>query len=258
MKKPNYQQSFYTTPIFIIPAFLGLFAFLGLLLLLGIFSSVANAFSSKGEIIQANSNFCQLATLSELAVKHGVRYQIDNGFDIPAIKLLGDKTLIQKVYQDYDKIYPKDTISTAQESPQQCHLNNARYNAENVNPRLAPLIPNDVDYVSYAPNADKAMYCYYHLSDYEQLHGKNNGSQCYFLQIKNEYGTEWLIKDDISDLENANLTWAKENYQSAKNQTSLNNVYTYVYSWDDKPNLRYGFTLGTNYNGTRWLAGGTY
>lgn len=209
---------------------------------------MAKAIFHQSERYYISNDLCQLQTVTELASNYG-NYQLEQDFDAPAIRVFGDSHLLQKISQHYDRLYAAHT-----QSAKPCHLANARYHVKNVNPRLAKRIPNDVDYVSYAPNADKAMYCYYHLSSGDT----KSGSQCFFLQIENNYGIEWLIRDDISDLENANLTWAKDNYQSVKNQTTFNNVYTYVSDWNNNPSLMYGVTLATNFNGNRWLAGGIY
>lgn len=249
MTKPNYQQSFYTLPIFLVPTMLGL------LIIFGIFLFVQKAFSSTSTISYATGNLCHLKSLTDIAEKYGVNYQIDQNFDMPGVQLSGNKTLIQKLYQDYNKLYPTDVIpvtSSSREPPKQCHLSNIKYHAQNVNPRLTPFIPDNVDYVSYAPTADKAVYCSYHFAT-----GFNRpfGSKCFFMQItKDVSGKEQLLMDDISDMEQANLNaFSKRIYHQP-------NIFSIVEAWEDTPKSTqiYGFEFMTRWDGNRWGIGQYY
>lgn len=209
-------------------------------------------------VYQIGNNLCKQNTLATIAQKHGIAYQVIDNFEVPAIKISGKTDIIQTIIQEFEQsyqnsyIYPKyDRWYAYNQDEPQCHLTNAKLSVANVNHKLVPYIPNDVDYVSYNPKADKAVYCYYSSSS-------KGGSRCHFVAIEQRYGTTWLEEHDISDMERANLSWTFYNFHKGKTVDDLHNVYSYVEKWHNQPHLPYGFVLATKANGSLWLGGGDY
>lgn len=200
-----------------------------------------------------DNDFCRQNTLIQLAKEQGLGFKIVQDFDVPAIQVSGKTKIIQHINKRFEEIYPNTQVFYPY---QQCYLTNVKYNVPHINKKLLPYIPDNVHYVSYAPKADKAVYCYYFSSTY-------SGSQCYFLHIKQQYGSTWLEQHDISDMERNNIGWGLQNYTLEKGKTinDLHNVYSYVDSWLDNPNetiFPYGFLFMTSGNGYRWYGGERY
>lgn len=203
-------------------------------------------------LYQIGNNLCKQNTLATIAQKHGIAYQVIDNFEMPAIKISGKAKIIQKIEQEFEQYYSKsNTLYYYNQDEPECHLSHAKLRVANVNQKLLPYIPNDVDYVSYNPKADKAVYCYYASSN-------QGGSRCHFVALEHRYGTTWLEEHDISDMERANLSWTFYNFHKGKTVNDLYNVYSFVAKWHNQPHLPYGFVLATKANGSLWLGGADY
>lgn len=253
MKDPN-RLSFYTSIYFLIP-----FSFVGLMGI-GAVSFAQNIYhdSQYDEISFGNYDLCEQKALTDIAQKHGLGFKIVRYDEFPSVYVTGKKEVIAKVRQEYERLYPLSTGESAYATtkpPKQCHLTNVKNNVPNINTKLVPYIPNDVDYVSYSANEDKAVYCYYHFAIYggEVDKDAKRGSQCSFIQIvKDAYGKEEIENYDISDMERANLDYLSEFWNNKRQATDYSGAYSYVTKWENSPTHHFGFNLATPYNGNRW------
>lgn len=207
-----------------------------------------------------NYDLCEQRTLIDIAQKHGLGFELGHGDEMPNIRVTGKKQVIAQVRQELEQRYPPATAengyATAQRT-QHCHLTNVKNNVPNINAKLVPYIPNDVDYVSYSPSEDKAVYCYYYFPLDIPTDNNRIGSQCSFIQMtKDAYGKDEFESYDISDMERANLhKW----WEFSRQQPSAYyGAYSYVTKWQNSPTHYFGFNLMTPYDGNRWGAYGEY
>lgn len=189
------------------------------------------------------SDRCQRSHYATLALRYGATYQIAQDFDLPALKIIGTPTALDNLNSHQEHSFQTHTND--------CHISNLRYHAPNVNDKLAPYIPNDVDYVSYSPYDDKAVYCYY--PNNQQTGGH---STCHFVHLYRQNHVLRLQKDDISAMQAINLELAK--YNSRGKSTQAHYTFSEVSKWHKQHHLPYGFELHTIYDGQRWLAWGQY
>lgn len=259
MKDPN-RLSFYTSSYFLIP-----FCFLASMGV-AVMSFAHNIYhdSQYGEIGFGSYDMCQQKALTDIAQKHGLGFKIMHYDEFPSVFVTGKKDVIAKINQEYEKLYPPTTgevgYATTQ-PPKQCHLSNVKNNVPNINAKLVPYIPNDVDYVSYSPSEDKAVYCYYNFAidggDVDKT--AKRGSQCSFIQItKDVYGKQELESYDISDMERANLDHLSEFWNNKKQVADYYGAHSYVTKWENSPTHYFGFNLATPYSGNRWGGYGEY
>lgn len=191
----------------------------------------------KHEIYHISYDLCQHQRLSTATLNHQASYLLDDGFDAPAMLIRANSASFTAIQQHINH-----AIDNHNHSSDACHLYHAKYHTKHINPQLTPFIPDNVDYVSYAPphlKQDKAVYCYYHF-DGQIFHQPKAKSRCYFIHLNDGK----LIKDDISDLERLNL----QNL-SYHHRDGFINPFSHVYAWHDKEHLRYGMTFHTKVNG---------
>lgn len=204
---------------------------------------VAQQHTPTGKLTYISYDMCEHKRLVETALQHQLNYRMDSTFDAPAIYILGDRAHIHAIQDDPQ---PPSTHSAHKSTHTSCHLTHAKYNSEHVNPKLTAFIPDDVDYVSYAPphiKQDKAVYCYYEF-DNQRFDTPKATSTCYFIHLQDNR----LITEDISDLERLHLQIVAYHHRDG-----LFNPYSHVYEWHDKAHLRYGITFHTKVN--NWYHG---
>lgn len=259
VKHPN-RLSFYTNFYFLLPFTLILLMGFGMVS----FAQAIYHDSQYDAISFGNHDLCQQRALIDIAQKYVLKYQLSHDYGFPNVMVTGKKEVIAQVRQEFEKLYPPATAENGYatvEPTKQCHLINVKNNVPNINAKLLPYIPNDVDYVSYSPTEDKAVYCYYHFQLFGIEADKNSkiGSQCSFIQLsKNSYGKEALENYDISDMERANLSQLAELWHINKQPSEFYGVYSYVTKWENSPTHYFGFNLATPYEGNRWGGYGEY
>ncbi|MGK8253117.1 hypothetical protein [Moraxella lacunata] len=199
--------------------------------------------NNQSQFTHISYDMCTHKELSKIALKHGADYMTNHDFDMPALDVIGDKQIIQTIQDEFNQ------IQSTHSSSDNCHISNLKYHAKHINPKLTSHIPDDVDYISYAPpniGQDKAVYCHYHFS--EQIFTTPHAqSQCHFIYLDNDR----LITEDISDLERLHLSLMYDTHQFYK-------PYSFVYKWHDNTHLRYGMTFATQVNNQRYGYDGIY
>lgn len=255
---PN-RLSFYTSPFFLLPCCIILLVSFGAV-------SFAQAIYHNSQYVTigfGNYDLCEQRALIDIAQKQGLGFELEHGDEMPIISVTGKKQVIAQVRQEFEQRYPPATAengyATVQRT-QHCHLTNVKNNVPNINAKLVPYIPNDVDYVSYSPSEDKAVYCYYYFPlDTATDNNSKTGSQCTFIQItKDVYGKDEFESYDISDMERANLDRLSELWHTDRQSLNFYGAYSYVTKWQNSPTHYFGFNLATPYNGNRWGAYGEY
>ncbi|WP_227430855.1 hypothetical protein [Psychrobacter sp. I-STPA6b] len=202
----------------------------------------------KDEFLLITYDLCRQQQITILASQLGLDYKMSVGdaFEFPTLRIIGNtadmqnfRHLYHQTYADnkFWNYYTYDTNTINNE----CHLYNMKYHVDNINEKLLPFIPNNADHVSYDSKADNAVYCYY-------TNTQKGGSQCYFISLHDDI----LQKDDISDMEKANLEKLNQLYSLRRDMSDLRFIRSQVYDWNSNPTQLYGFRLHTNYDGNRW------
>lgn len=188
------------------------------------------------ELYHISYDLCQHQRVSAIALKHQASYLLDDGFDAPAIFIRANSASFATIQQHINH-----AIDNHNHSSGACHLYHAKYHTKHINHQLTPFIPDNVDYVSYAPphlKQDKAVYCYYDFNG-QRFNQPKATSTCYFIHLNDGV----LIKDNISDLERLNLQTL-----SYRHRGGFFNPFSHVHEWHDKSHLRYGITFHTKTN----------
>ena len=174
-------------------------------------------------------DMCWLRMVADTARLYGASYQIDDGYDMPMMIIEHDQSTLDKISADLN-----NASSTPYPPQKICHLPHVKYHANNANPKLIPHIPDDIDYISYAPPSigeHKAVYCYYDFTP------KQTHSKCYFIKLDETH--HLITTDDISDIQDHHITQIKRQYIKYDTHT----YHSYVSDWYDHKHLVYGMSL---------------
>lgn len=193
------------------------------------------------ETVLIDSNLCHQQHRIKIAEQLELPYHFDSSFESTAIVLIADKAALKAFDQLYDHYYQNQGNEISEEVKHDCHLIGVKYHVKNINKNLINDIPNDVDHVSYDPNGDNAVYCYYQNKSFGSSH-------CFYIRLDDTR----LIVDDISDMERANLVFANNFYSLRRDLDDFSYVRSSVESWTDDRSDLYGIAFQTHYDGNRW------
>lgn len=127
--------------------------------------------NKQSQLTYISYDLCQHKQLIDIAKKHQAVYLINEKFSAPAITITANQASLKKIQHEFDPVIHQST-----HSPSHCHLTKIKYHAQYVNPKLTAFIPDDIDYISYAPpniGQDKAVYCYYYFDKHQFNHAKS-------------------------------------------------------------------------------------
>lgn len=189
----------------------------------------------------ASYSICDYQHIMNTAKKLGLSFIFVDNFapDVNiAIKITGDRETINELLEQVSFSESRHQLG------HHCHLSEVKYHVAHVNDKLLPFIPNNADYVSFDPNGDNAVYCHYFENKNKKKH-----SQCFYLHLYQLNGQIRLTKDDISDMERANLEKMNQFYRLRADINNVDFVYSSIANWlpnkDDRKSL-YGFEFHTH------------